>query len=225
MKLVMLAFRLNATDFLVKTALWIAAALVSGHYLRKYRRRAAARDHVIEVSQDFAIPEQCVSCGSRHAPYAFALDSVLLWEARSGLFNPKYRRQFPFRFCLYCSRRQRHRRRYGTCAVVASVIIPVCSIGLSVFVPKSSWFRFSSKFAVDGDVLSLMLIVASVLAAPIMIALGLRLRHTSPVVTIVDTGEGTIVFQFKNQMFRDHFAQLNGEGLHSRALNQVSSQT
>lgn len=235
MKLVILAFRVDATDFLVTTALGIAAALISQHYLMKYRRRAAARDHVIEVSQSVAIPERCVSCASRHAPYEFALLSVLLWEAREGLFNPKYPRQFPFRFCLYCSRRLRRRRRYGTCAVIAGVIIPACSIVLSLFVPRSSWFRFSStflgKFAVDGDVLSIMLVVVSVLAAPVMIALGLRLLRTSPVVTIVDTGEGTIVFQFKNQMFRDYFADMNGEAIHSPALmneerkNQVSSQT
>jgi len=76
-----------------------------------------------------------------------------------------------------------------------------------------------------------MLIVVSVLAAPIMIAMGLRLRRTSPVVTIVDTGEGTIFFQFKNQMFRDYFAHLNGEDFDSRALmndegkDQIASKT
>ena len=86
-------------------------------------------------------------------------------------------------------------------------MIPVSAIALMLFVPRSSL----TFFGFDGGALLFMLILVSVLAAPLVIVVSLHLHHTNPFVSIIHTGVGTILFAFANQMFRDYFARLNGE--------------
>ncbi len=194
-------------DHLIELAMATVSGLILQHYLRKYRRRVELRDHVVEVSEDFAIPRQCVSCASLKAPFTFAFHGTVLGQGFDGRFNRTDRREFVFHFCLDCSRRLRRRRRRGVYAFVAPFVIFVSVIALARFVPLSST-RFLGFDA--GDVL-LILLVVSVLSMPGVFALNVRLHRTSPDVSIVYTGEETIFFDFANQAYRDAFARLNGE--------------
>jgi hypothetical protein len=52
--------------------------------------------------------------------------------------------------------------------------------------------------------------MVDIIAATVFGLWGLFTYRYAPAVKIVDGGAGTIFFRFSNQVFRNHFAELNG---------------
>jgi hypothetical protein len=78
--------------------------------------------------------------------------------------------------------------------------------GLMILAPKLIWAHLPGP-----DTFYIVLVVLLIAAAPVWIGAGMRLQQTSPSVMILDTGEGKLLFRFKSQMYRNYFAELNGE--------------
>jgi hypothetical protein len=183
----------------------LIAGVVFARYVAGLRRQAAAHDHVVEVTNDFVVPQRCLRCASPHAPFTFLFGTVTGSRvSKENVYG--MRRRFQFQFCVGCARRIRRRRRAAALMVVGGPLLPVAVIGLMILAPKSIWAHLPGP-----DTFYLILVVLLILAAPVWIGAGIRLQQTSPSVMILDTGEGKLLFRFKSQMYRNYFAELNGE--------------
>jgi hypothetical protein len=183
----------------------LLAGVVFARYVAGLRRQAAARDHVFEVTNDFVVPQRCLRCASPHAPFTFLFGSA----AGSSVSKENVygmRRRFQFQFCVGCARRIRRRRRVAALMVLGGPLLPVAVIGLMILAPRSIRTHLPGP-----DTFYFVSLVLLILAAPVWIGAGIRLQQTSPSVMIVDTQEGKLLFRFKSQMYRNYFAELNGE--------------
>ena len=189
---------------LLKSLVVLLAGLVFARYVAGLRKQAAAHDHVFEVTNDFVVPQRCLRCASPHAPFTFFFGTVTGSRvSKENVYG--MRRRFQFQFCLGCARRIRRRRRAAALMVIGGPLLPVAMIGLTILA-KSIYGHVPGP-----DTFSLVLLVLLILAAPVWIGAGIRLQQTSPSVMIVDTHEGKLLFRFKSQMYRNYFAELNGE--------------
>ena len=100
----------------------------------------------------------------------------------------------------------RYRRLIGALMIIIGPVLPLAAVAGLVWAPKWLWRSWH-----NGDTASLMIIVVLILFAPIAVAAGVRLQQTSPSVIILDTGEGKLLFRFRSQLYRNFFAELNGE--------------
>jgi hypothetical protein len=199
----------------------IAGAFVAYFVEERYRRRANARDHVAEVPRDVTIPPECAGCASARAPFAAAVigNPWLTWfpwkrwlggSATSDAVkrNATRGQTFLFHFCIHCSRALRRHRRFGSVVTLAGFCLLLAIPASIVLVSFSeSVRRLAQRGPTDWFFWSLIL---SVFAAPLLIATGIMIHQSTPGVSILEAGEKTIFFSFRNQNFRDIFGRLNG---------------
>jgi hypothetical protein len=194
-----------------ETVIWIVSLIlfvvVFGGILRDYERRAKSRDHVAEVDRDVAIPEHCVSCGRPHAP--IRLEALHLFIGVSPLekiVNADMKRKYLFHYCPACARPVVRRRNQGKAMIAIGGLF---FVHLALFfiaamvLPRGTFFNTGFLTSVN------MLLVDMIGGSALMMA-GWLITKYSPNVRIVDRGTDTIYFRFTNQVFRNHFAELNG---------------
>lgn len=103
----------------------------------------------------------------------------------------------------------RRRRRLGSLVIIAGI----CSL---LFIPLSiallKLFPSVTRFVNTGpEDWWFDLLIAAFFIGSLLIASGMTLYSSTPPVAVIDTGEETIFFRFRNQAFRDSFATANGE--------------
>jgi hypothetical protein len=194
-----------------ETAIWIATlilfAVIFGGILRDYERRAKSHDHVAEVDRDVAIPDHCVSCGRPHAPIRLeALHLFLGVSPIDKIVNADMKRKYLFHYCLACARPVVRRRKLGKAMIAVGALFFVhlaLFFTAAMVLPRGTFFNAGFLASVN------MLLVDIVGGSALMMA-GWVITKYSPNVRIVDRGTDTIYFRFTNQVFRNHFAELNG---------------
>lgn len=181
------------------------ATLFLNQYLKGQHDRAAARDHVVETSRDVAVPDHCVSCGIAHAS-----ESVRVYTRFIGvspfavLFDSRLKRWFPFLFCRACAVPVLRRRKRGKAIgwIGWLMLAAACAI---VALASTGMFR--------GHIEIVFVMMAFFVGWVAFFIWGLWLDNfaAAPIVSILDSGGETVFFRFRNQVFRNHFAELNGE--------------
>jgi hypothetical protein len=193
---------------------WLVHLWVSG-----YRERAQRGDHVVETSRDVAVvADHCTDCGAPHPQRSLQIFPRRP-HARSGVISESLTdkgkvRLYRFPFCQRCAAPILRRRRLGFFLKLAC-IVPLLHLLLILFgwpirdlffaaVPKSTWW-FRLLFGLE-------MAIPDIFAAFLLFMAGLFLSVSAPPVMIIDPQSGDrILFAFRNQVYRNHFAELNGE--------------
>ena len=187
----------------VQLAVMAAAFVIAVIVWHHYHGKAIARDHVAEVRRPVKIPLLCANCAFYDAPFKFpARRFVINWRGDIPM------EEFPFRFCLQCSRIIRRRQQLG-------FIIALAGAFTILLLPLSIFAIISSKFVVRLANIGhndwfLWLLVSEVIVGPFMILGGITVDRMAAPVNMIDTESQTIVFSFRTQAYRDDFASLNG---------------
>jgi hypothetical protein len=161
------------------------------------RHRAARGDHVVETSRDAVMPDHCVGCGIGHAriPLAFYARRVNISPAAAA-FDPRFRKRYRFWFCPRCAKTVRRSWRIangvaiGGAALIAATIVTTLILG--------NLHDFVLPGILGGGTLLLAGLIAKAFAG-------------GSIVSVVDSGGDKVLFRFRNQVYRNHFAELNGE--------------
>ncbi|HEV7426297.1 MAG TPA: hypothetical protein VGQ46_08005 [Thermoanaerobaculia bacterium] len=187
-------------------------------YDDRFRKRAKTHDHVAEVGRnaEIAIPPRCLGCGSHHASHPVEIRRYLHGVSPiTQAMDPSYKRRFTFHCCLDCARPIRRRRRLGRMIMAAGYLLGIhvlFSFVLSTFVDNfyRSMTAILPRFGL-GWLVDLRIWSYEILGGTFLVALGFWMTLYSPYVTVLDTGGRSILFWFRNQHYRDAFAELNGE--------------
>jgi hypothetical protein len=127
----------------------------------------------------------------------------------------RFRRRFTFQCCLECARPIRRRRRLGRIVMSAGYLLGIhvlFSFVLCIFVAglyrsaESIVPQYHLAWLVDLSIWNY-----EILAGTFLVAFGFWMTLYSPYVTLLDTGGPKVFFWFRNQHYRDAFAELNGE--------------
>jgi len=213
--------RMEVVDFLdfplsLLTAIFtIAMAVLPPYYRERFRRRAALRDHGAAVGRDVAIPMRCVMCGNGHATHPLPVRRFIYGVSPvRKTFDKRFHADYLFHTCLECSRPIRRRRRTGRAILVAGWALLVhMAIGLLVLPPLGLW-RPTIKYLGPHHLawlFSLEAFLIELYLGMVIIGIGFWIAHYSPGVHVIDDGGEKLLFSFRNQHFRDAFAELNGE--------------
>ena len=99
-------------------------------------------------------------------------------------------------------------RRIAVGFIVAGALLLVVVMPLLLFGARGARNDSYATFAayLDGALLCVMAGCTAIIAG-----LFLRVRAGSSTVSILDSGGETLLFRFRNQVYRNHFATLNGE--------------
>jgi len=194
-------------------------ALLMWRYDNRFRKGAKMHDHVAEIGRDLdpAIPPRCIGCGSHHASHPVKVRRYLHGVSPITVaMDPSYKRRFTFGCCLDCARPIRRRRRLGRFSMVAGYLFGV-HIALSIVVAATARGSYQAAAKILPNYrLGWLFNVATwpfeMIAGTFLVGLGFWMTLYSPYVTVLDTGGRTIFFRFRNQHYRDAFAELNGEG-------------
>jgi hypothetical protein len=208
----------DSGEFLLVIVSAVGGMLLTALYLDSYKSRAAAHDHVVEASRDILIPDHCADCGAPHAKHALRIfrkrPNASRYQAVADvLADPKSKREYWFRFCERCARPIIRRRRLGFLLKVWSIapllhfasmffIRPIAEIADAMRPGAAKWFAaaFSSAW-----------LLPDIVAAFVIFFAGLFLSVSARAVKIVDPGGDRLFYAFTNQVYRNHFAELNGE--------------
>jgi hypothetical protein len=193
-------------------------ALLIWSYDDRFRQNAKTHDHVAEFGRylDPVIPQRCIGCGSHHATHP-----VEVRRFRHGVsaitiaLDSSYNRRFTFLCCLDCSCVIRRRRRLGR-IIMGVGVVPGAHIVLSLLVAIAAGGSYQTMQNIlphygVGWLFDLRTWPLEMLAGMFIFIFGFWLTLYSPYVTVLDTGGPNIFFRFRNQHFRDAFAELNGE--------------
>lgn len=204
----MLMVAASASAKQTEFAYFVAAlfAFVMYQFVQNKRDRARAGDHVVETSRDVAIPDHCVSCGAPHAttvlevPAWFLNQSNLAW-----LLGRHLRVTYPFRFCHACAIPIIRRRRIGR-AIVGVAFAMWASFPITLLI---CYMLHDYK----KGMMFFTLFIVELLGGEFVLIAGLvvKRRAASSVVSILDTRGDNVLYTFRNQIYRNHFAELNGE--------------
>jgi hypothetical protein len=188
-------------------------------YDDRFRKSAQTHDHVAEVGRylDPVIPQRCVGCGSHHATHP-----VEVRRYRHGVsaitiaLDSSFNRRFTFLCCLDCARVIRRRRRLGRIIMTAGYLVGAHILfSFLVALAAPGIYQTMQKTLPHygvGWLFSLATWPVEMVAGMFIFIFGFWLTLYSPSVTVLDTGGRNIFFRFRNQHFRDAFAELNGEG-------------
>jgi hypothetical protein len=193
----------------------IAAVItvVLNSYLSTLREQAHARNHVVETGRDVLIPDHCVQCGRPHARETLRITPKFLGVGPlRQVSDPTIHRDYPFRFCGDCARPIRRHRLSGQLLMALGALF-LLHIGVVFLLMLTPFWEVIRNLPDDSPLLPLFGITAwmvDIIAATVFGLWGLFTYRYSPAVKIVDGGAGTIFFRFSNQVFRNHFAELNG---------------
>lgn len=192
--------------------------VLAAHFVGSYKKRATARDHVVEASRDVLIPDHCAECGAPHAKHGVRIFPTRPYASRyqavaDALADPKTKREYWFRFCERCARPIVRRRRRGFRLKLWSMapllhfagiffIWPIADIAEVMHPGAQKWFAAAFSLAWG---------VADIWIAFIVFFAGLFLSVSSRAVKIIDPGGERLFYAFTNQVYRNHFAELNGE--------------
>jgi hypothetical protein len=183
----------------------LLAMWLTNEYLKGWKKRAAAKDHVAEVPRNPAIPDECVGCGSHHDP--FKLPVRTHFEGVPAVSQVADRKRYPkeylFNFCLYCGRPYRRRRHWARICIIVGVLLYI-HLALHFGSIAAPWWKPKN---VD---LFFYVVWFDMIVGFVFLMAGILIPMISPAVHILDTGGETIYFRFKNQVYRDRFAALNG---------------
>lgn len=201
-----------SSAILVVCVLFGVAVAFAGHsYWRSLRESAAAGDHVVETPREVAIPDHCVSCGAAHASETLLVyPSVMMTRSRRALIgDPRLKGGYPFRFCSPCAAPIRRHRRIGNFVRWGGFALVACSLPL-LFTWSGITKHFGeTDFYRSQDLRSDAFGAAFIGGWAIALA-GQLMRRYAPPVTIFDQGEKIVLFRFRNQIFRNHFSEING---------------
>lgn len=101
----------------------------------------------------------------------------------------------------------RRRRLIGITIIAIGVVLPVASILCLIVAPDSNLLIPPFQTVNPFNVLAVLFFLFALL----FVAAGVFLLKTSSSVVILDTGEGMLLFRFHSQLYRNFFAELNGE--------------
>jgi hypothetical protein len=187
-------------------------------YDDRFRKNAKTHDHVAEFGRylDPVIPQRCVGCGSHHATHP-----VEVRRYRHGVsaiaiaLDSSFNRRFTFQCCLDCSRIIRRRRRLGRIIMGAGYVIGAhmlftLLLGMAAGGIYQTMQKILPRYGV-GWLFDIRTWPMEILGGMVIFVFGFWLTLYSPYVTVLDTGGRNIFFRFRNQHFRDAFAELNGE--------------
>jgi hypothetical protein len=202
---------------LLQLVLYVAVAavitLVLNGYLASLRDKAHARNHVVETGRDVLIPDHCVQCGRSHARETLRITPKFLGVSpMRQISDPTIHRNYPFRFCGNCARSMRRHRLSGQLLMAVGALF-LLHIGVVFLLMLTPFWDVIRNLPDHSPLLPLFGITAwmvDVIAATVFGLWGLFTYRYSPAVKIVDGGARTIFFRFSNQVFRNHFAALNG---------------
>ena len=177
-------------------------------FVRQEKARAKAHDHVVETSRDVAVPDHCVGCGRPHA--SLALDfRALTYEVGpvNAALDPLYWRKYRFRFCPTCAAPVLRRRRLGQGAIVSG-LFALIMLPILLIVAQDSRNSSGTTILIIWSVTIFAFFGGWIAMFAGMI---IKRRAGSAIVSVLDTGAETVLFRFQNQVYRNHFAELNGE--------------
>jgi len=185
-----------------------AVAFLLHDNVQRDRKRAAAADHVVEASRDVAVPDHCVQCGIARAPVIFDFFALRFGVSPlAAAFDARFKKKYRFRFCRSCAVPVRRHRRIGQSLVIIGLLLLAgLPLVLGVGSILADALHLSSTLLWDGIYLSLFGGPGLFLAGTIVKALA-----GSRIVSVLDTGGEKVLFRFRNQVYRNHFAELNGE--------------
>jgi hypothetical protein len=192
-------------------------ALLIWSYDDRFRKGAKAHDHVAEFGRylDPLTPQRCVGCGSHHASHPFEVRKYRHGVSAMAIaLDSSFNRRFTFLCCLDCSRIIRRRRRLGRIIMGAGYLIGahlLFKLLLGMAVPGIYPTLQKSFPHLVEWLFDLRTWPAEILGGMVIFTFGFWMTLYSPYVTVLDTGGPNIFFRFRNQHFRDAFAQLNGE--------------
>lgn len=217
MNLVIEALRSRSSDP-SDTVIWVFSVIVFSTLAevlrRSYKERAAKHDHVAEVDRDVAIPDHCVACGRPH-PTAL-LEAMHLFIGVSAIdktTRPELKLKYRFRYCAACARPVKRRRAFGRALMIAGGLfflhmVSLFVVGLSL--PTGYLWDVRKTRPLLVAFFSVTSLLVDIAFGGALVLTGYIVSKYSPNVKIVDYGEETIFFSFTNQVFRNHFAELNG---------------
>jgi|GEM_PF-7034554 len=176
--------------------------------VRRQRERAAAGDHVVETGRDVAVPDHCVRCGSPHASLRLEFPPLVIGvPPMITAFDRRFRKRYAFRFCMSCARPIRRTRKLAAGTIVLGSLLIAT---LPIFVFLANAIRNERGSASMSILYAMTACLFGGLTA-ILVGMVVRARAGSETVSILDTGASTVLFRFRNQVYRNHFAELNGE--------------
>lgn len=193
-------------------ATWVVSALVAWFayaYLRRERERAAAGDHVVETTRDVAAPDHCVGCGRAHPPMALAFRPMRIGVSRiAAAIDPRFRRLYRFPLCRACAAPIVRLRRVGMSFITVGALLLVALTPSFLFAARNAREGSYATFAayLDGALLCVMVGCTAIIAGLLV-----HTRAGSSTVSILDSGGETLLFRFRSQVYRNHFAERNGE--------------
>lgn len=208
----LLALRSSDSSPAIIAGTWIVSAFVAwlmyGH-VRRERERAAAGDHVVETSRDVAVPDHCVGCGKPHPPVAIDIRPWRIGVSRiAAATDPKFRRKYGFRFCRACAAPIVRLRRVAIACMIGGALLLVVVMPLLLLGARGARNGAYATFSayLDGSLLAMMAGFTAIIAGLLVHA-----RAGSSTISILDSGGDTLLFRFRGQVYRNHFAELNGE--------------
>jgi len=208
------------TETLFSLLVGLVFSALLWHWRKRWQRRARAKDHHAAASREAVIPEICVGCRSPHAPHALTVGTFFVGISPfAQLLDARFKRAFTFRCCLRCVRPVRRRRHAGIFVAAVGVFLVVACFAFIALLQFSSaflgWFLSHTRPFITAHglnpILQLYLLMILFVLGFVLSGAGLWMRAYSPFVHILDGGGDEIYFHFRSQLFRDQFAQLNGE--------------
>jgi hypothetical protein len=209
-------FGLDA-EHLVTVVFGLGVGALIWSYDDRFRKNAQTHDHVAEFGRylDPVIPQRCVGCGSHHATHPVEVRRYRHGVSAMAIaLDSSYNRRFTFLCCLDCSRIIRRRRRLGRIIMGAGYVIGahmLFTILLGIAAPGIYQTLQKNFPHVVEWLFDIRTWPAEILGGMFIVIFGFWLTLYSPYVTVLDTGGRNIFFRFRNQHFRDAFAELNGE--------------
>ena len=206
----------QSTGELIYYAVAIAvSSLAARIYLSHYRDRARRHDHVVRASRDVALPDHCAWCGRAHASIKLSTVPRFIGVGPYQIsFNSKFRKKYDFLYCPDCAKVIRRRRTFAKRVMLASFIFVVHFVGILLTVallPKGTYFDFPR-----GSLWAILFhpgfLLVDIFGWGILFIAGTIGLRYSPAVKIIDNGDEDeqVFYRFANQVYRNHFAQLNG---------------
>lgn len=196
----------------------VGAMLLTWLFIDGYKKRAEAHDHVCEAPRDIVMPDHCADCGTPHPKYALRIyptrpNASRYQAVADALADPRLKREYKFRFCERCARPIRRRRRLGFALRVATILVGLHFAGIFFIWPIAGMFDAMHPGAEKWfrSAFSLAWASPDIFLAFIIYFTGLFLSVHARAVKIIDTGGERLYFAFTNQVYRNHFAEMNGE--------------
>lgn len=203
-------------DELQELVLYVLSAVVIGYFITRWLRglhdRAQKHDHVVETDRDVAIPDHCVRCGRPHPKVRLQATRYYLGPG-GRLVLPEMRRKYMFWYCRECAAPIQRRRNFGKAMIGVGFLFFLHMALLFLFAALSddgTLYNLGKLYPRAGIFFGVTSLLVDVIAGGTLIDGGMIVMKHSPAVKIIDDGGDKVFFQFTNQVFRNHFAELNG---------------